>query len=48
MLRGHWFYLRRFPGEAVWAAEALDRASEGLAVKIGLHVCGGNAHRKRV
>ena len=23
-------------------------AAEGLNVKIGLHVCGGNAHRKRV
>jgi 5-methyltetrahydropteroyltriglutamate--homocysteine methyltransferase len=37
-----------FPEEALWAAEALNRASEGLDVKIGLHVCGGNARRKRV
>lgn len=37
-----------FPEEALWAAEALNRASEGLGVKIGLHVCGGNARRKRV
>jgi len=37
-----------FPEEALWAAEALNRASEGLNVKIGLHVCGGNARRKRV
>jgi 5-methyltetrahydropteroyltriglutamate--homocysteine methyltransferase len=37
-----------FPEESVWAAEALNRASDGLGVKIGLHVCGGNAHRKRV
>jgi 5-methyltetrahydropteroyltriglutamate--homocysteine methyltransferase len=37
-----------FPEEAPWGAEALNRASEGLGVKIGLHVCGGNARRKRV
>ena len=37
-----------FPEDRAWAAEALNRASEGLGVKIGLHVCGGNAHRKRV
>lgn len=37
-----------FPEEAVWAAEALNRAAAGLNVKIGLHVCGGNARRKRV
>ncbi len=37
-----------FPEDAVWAAEALNRATEGLNVKIGLHVCGGNARRKRV
>lgn len=37
-----------FPEEAVWAAEALNRATEGLDCKIGLHVCGGNARRKRV
>jgi len=37
-----------FPEEAAWGAAALNRAVEGLNVKIGLHVCGGNAHRKRV
>lgn len=37
-----------FPEEATWGAEALNRAAEGLNVKIGLHVCGGNARRKRV
>lgn len=37
-----------FPEEAHWAAEALNRATEGLGVKIGLHVCGGNARRRRV
>jgi len=37
-----------FPGEVEWAAEVLNRASEGLNVKIGLHVCGGNPRRKRV
>jgi 5-methyltetrahydropteroyltriglutamate--homocysteine methyltransferase len=37
-----------FPEEAVWAALALNRAAEGLNVKIGLHVCGGNPRRKRV
>jgi 5-methyltetrahydropteroyltriglutamate--homocysteine methyltransferase len=37
-----------FPQEAPWAAEALNKAREGLKVKIGLHVCGGNARRKRV
>ncbi len=37
-----------FPEEAVWAAEALNRAVEGLSIKIGLHVCGGNPRRKRV
>lgn len=37
-----------FPEEAKWAAEALNRATQGLNVKIGLHVCGGNARRKRV
>ena len=37
-----------FPEEVVWAAHALNRATEGLNVKIGLHVCGGNPHRKRV
>jgi 5-methyltetrahydropteroyltriglutamate--homocysteine methyltransferase len=37
-----------FPEEAEWAAQALNRAVGGLSVKIGLHVCGGNARRKRV
>ena len=37
-----------FPEEAIWGAQALNRAAEGLNVKIGLHVCGGNPQRKRV
>jgi 5-methyltetrahydropteroyltriglutamate--homocysteine methyltransferase len=37
-----------FPEEAEWAAQALNRAAAGLNIKIGLHVCGGNARRKRV
>src|SRR5262249_30347499 len=37
-----------FPEEAEWGAEALNRATQGTAMKIGLHVCGGNARRKRV
>ncbi len=36
-----------FPDEAVWAAEILKQASEGLGIRIGLHVCCGNAYRKR-
>lgn len=36
-----------FPEESVWGAEMLNRASQGLGVKIGLHVCCGNAYRKR-
>src|SRR5262249_32000509 len=36
-----------FPDEAVWAAEVLNRVTEGLGVQIGLHVCCGNAYRKR-
>src|SRR5260370_12444145 len=36
-----------FPEEAVWAAEVMNQASAGLGVKIGLHVCCGNAYRKR-
>lgn len=36
-----------FPEEAVWAAEVMNQASAGLVVKIGLHVCCGNAYRKR-
>ena len=37
-----------FPEDAEWAARALNRAAEGLKIKIGLHVCGGNPRRKRV
>ena len=37
-----------FPEDAAWAPDALNRATEGLRSKIGLHVCGGNARRKRV
>jgi 5-methyltetrahydropteroyltriglutamate--homocysteine methyltransferase len=37
-----------FPEETLWAVEALNKAREGLKAKIGLHVCGGNARRKRV
>ena len=36
-----------FPEDANWAAEVLQTAIEGLGVKIGLHICGGNAYRKR-
>jgi 5-methyltetrahydropteroyltriglutamate--homocysteine methyltransferase len=36
-----------FPEESEWAAEVLNQASAGLGVKIGLHVCCGNAYRKR-
>jgi 5-methyltetrahydropteroyltriglutamate--homocysteine methyltransferase len=36
-----------FPDESVWAAEVMNQASAGLRVKIGLHVCCGNAYRKR-
>jgi 5-methyltetrahydropteroyltriglutamate--homocysteine methyltransferase len=36
-----------FPNEAVWAAEVLNTATADLGVKIGLHVCCGNAYRKR-
>ena len=36
-----------FPEESVWAAAVLNQASAGLGVKIGLHVCCGNAYRKR-
>lgn len=31
-----------------WAARAFNRAVEGLGVPIGLHVCFGNPHRKRL
>ena len=36
-----------FPEESVWAAEVLNQTAAGLGVKIGLHVCCGNAYRKR-
>lgn len=36
-----------FPDEAVWGAQVLNRVTEGLGVQIGLHVCCGNAYRKR-
>jgi 5-methyltetrahydropteroyltriglutamate--homocysteine methyltransferase len=36
-----------FPEDALWAAGILNRTIEGLGVKIGLHVCCGNARRKR-
>jgi len=36
-----------FPEESVWAAEIMNQASAALGVKIGLHVCCGNAYRKR-
>jgi methionine synthase II (cobalamin-independent) len=36
-----------FPEEAMWAAEVLNQFSNGLGVKIGLHVCCGDARRKR-
>jgi 5-methyltetrahydropteroyltriglutamate--homocysteine methyltransferase len=37
-----------FPEETLWAVEALSKARQGLKARIGLHVCGGNARRKRV
>ena len=37
-----------FPEDAVWAAETLKLATAGLGIRFGLHVCGGNAYRKRV
>jgi len=36
-----------FPEEAVWGAEVLNNLTEGLGARIGLHVCCGNAYRKR-
>ena len=36
-----------FPKESEWAVEVMNQASAGLGVKIGLHVCCGNAYRKR-
>ncbi len=37
-----------FPEDTVWAAEILKIAVADLKVKVGLHVCGGNAYRRRV
>ena len=37
-----------FPEDAVWAAETLKIATSGLDIRFGLHVCGGNAYRRRV
>lgn len=36
-----------FPEDAVWAAEILNALTAGLGARIALHVCCGNAHRKR-
>jgi 5-methyltetrahydropteroyltriglutamate--homocysteine methyltransferase len=36
-----------FPEESAWAAEVLNGLTEGLGARIGLHVCCGNAYRKR-
>lgn len=36
-----------FPEDSVWAAEVLNHLTKGLCARIGLHVCCGNAHRKR-
>lgn len=36
------------PDQMGWAAQAFTRAVEGLGVPIGLHVCFGNPHRKRL
>lgn len=36
-----------FPEDSVWAAEVLNLVTDGLGVKVGLHVCCGNARRKR-
>jgi 5-methyltetrahydropteroyltriglutamate--homocysteine methyltransferase len=36
-----------FPNDAVWAAEVLNGLTAGLRARIALHVCCGNAHRKR-
>lgn len=36
-----------FPEDSVWAAEVLNELTADLAVKVGLHVCCGNARRKR-
>ena len=36
-----------FPEEAVWGAQVLNKLTSGLGVRVGLHVCCGNAYRKR-
>jgi 5-methyltetrahydropteroyltriglutamate--homocysteine methyltransferase len=36
-----------FPEDAKWAAEVLNMTVENLGVRVGLHVCCGNARRKR-
>ncbi len=36
------------PEQLGWAAEAFNRAVDGLGVPVGLHVCFGNPHRKRL
>jgi 5-methyltetrahydropteroyltriglutamate--homocysteine methyltransferase len=36
-----------FPEEAVWGARVLNQLTDGLGARIGLHVCCGNAYRKR-
>jgi 5-methyltetrahydropteroyltriglutamate--homocysteine methyltransferase len=36
-----------FPEDSVWAAEVLNHLTAGLGARIGLHICCGNAHRKR-
>ena len=36
------------PDQMGWAPRAFNRAVEGLGVPIGLHVCFGNPHRKRL
>ena len=36
-----------FPEDSVWAAEVLNHLTMGLGARIGLHVCCGNAYRKR-
>jgi 5-methyltetrahydropteroyltriglutamate--homocysteine methyltransferase len=36
-----------FPEDALWGAEVLNQLTDGLGARIGLHVCCGNAYRKR-
>jgi 5-methyltetrahydropteroyltriglutamate--homocysteine methyltransferase len=36
-----------FPEEAVWGAKVLNQLTDGLGARICLHVCCGNAYRKR-